>query len=64
MADSGAGILVHGDDDGVGKLYIYWIDSLIDGDGTDVTAADVHLLYLTTNDITDADNLTAANFDV
>jgi Ca2+-binding RTX toxin-like protein len=64
MADNGAGILVHGDDDGVGKLYIYWIDSLIDGDGTDVTAADVHLLYLTTNDITDADSLTSANFDV
>ncbi|MAU58350.1 MAG: hypothetical protein CMC33_01660, partial [Flavobacteriaceae bacterium] len=61
MADSGAGFLVHGDDDAAGNLRIYWIDSLLDGDGTDVTAADVHLLYISGNDL-DIDDLTAANF--
>jgi Ca2+-binding RTX toxin-like protein len=51
MADNGAGILFFGDEGAANDaVKIYWIDSTLDGDGKDVTAADVHLL-MTTNDI-------------
>ncbi len=46
MADNGGGIVVHGDV-AVGAttpIQIWWIDAGLDGDGTDVTAADVKLL--------------------
>tara|TARA_B100001250_G_scaffold373766_1_gene360116 strand:+ start:16 stop:4242 length:4227 start_codon:yes stop_codon:yes gene_type:complete len=62
LAANGAGIVVHGDSDaGNDNVTIWWVDSLLDGDGTDVTTADVHLL-MTTNDI-NLDSLTDAQFD-
>ncbi|MFL2823837.1 MAG: beta strand repeat-containing protein, partial [Alphaproteobacteria bacterium] len=46
MAANGAGIIVVGNaaDTPAAPLQIFWIDSALDGDGTDVTVADVHLL--------------------
>ena len=64
MADNGSGIVVFGDEAGANEpVYIYWVDSLLDGDGTDVTAADVHLLVMTQDDL-DLDTLTVDNFDL
>ena len=45
------------------KIEIWWIDSLIDGDGSDVTAADVHLLIQSAGDH-NIDNLMANQLDV
>ena len=64
MADNGSGIIAFGDVAGGNEpVYIYWVDSLLDGDGTDVTAADVHLLVMTQDNL-DLDTLTADNFDL
>ena len=51
MAANGAGIIVAGDPDGGTKLQVFWIDSALDGDGSDVTVADVHLLIQTAADV-------------
>jgi len=53
LTASNSAIMVTGNDgtDGaVSKIEIWWIDSLIDGDGSDVTAADVHLLVQSSGD--------------
>ena len=57
MGDNGAGIVAHGDKSGAAKITFWWVDSALDGDGTDVTAADVHLL------ITSAANLDIDTLD-
>ncbi len=57
MGTNGAGIVAHGDKDGATKITFWWVDSALDGDGTDVTAADVHLL------ITSAANLDIDTLD-
>jgi len=62
LADNGAGVIVHGDAAGANsKITIWWVDSLIDGDGTDVTAADVHLLITSVGNI-DLDLMHGAQF--
>jgi len=62
LADNGAGIIVHGDAAGVNsKITIWWVDSLIDGDGTDVTAADIQLLITSAGNI-DLDLMHGAQF--
>jgi hypothetical protein len=62
LVDNGAGVIVHGDADAASiKVTIWWVDSLIDGDGTDVTAADVQLL-ITSAGVLDLDTLHGAQF--
>ena len=62
LADNGAGVIVHGDAGGATMtVTIWWVDSLIDGDGTDVTAADVHLLITSAASV-DLDTLHGAQF--
>ena len=51
MTADGAGVLVTGDDT-TAKVQIWWIDSGLDGDGTDVTTADVQLLVTSAGDLT------------
>ena len=61
-----AAIMVTGNDGtsgAVSKIEIWWIDSLIDGDGSDVTAADVHLLVQSSGDH-NIDQLMANQLDV
>jgi hypothetical protein len=63
LADNGAGIIVHGDAAGANsKITIWWVDSLIDGDGTDVTAADIQLLVTSVGNI-DLDLMHGAQFN-
>ena len=50
MTANGAGVIVSGDEAG-SKIQIWWIDSLLDGDGTDVTTADVQLLVTSAGDL-------------
>ena len=63
MADNGAGVIVHGEsaDATTQTVTIWWVDSLIDGDGTDVTAADIHLLVTSAGNL-DLDLLHGAQF--
>ena len=63
MAANGAGILVTGDPDGTKSAQIWWIDSGIDGDGTDVSLSDVHLLVTSATDV-DLDLITSNQFIV
>ena len=64
MADDGGGIVVHGDESGATtKIYIWWVDSGLDGDGTDVTAADVKLLVTSSANL-DLDLMHTDQFDV
>ena len=64
MTDDGGGIVVHGDAGGATtKVYIWWVDSGLDGDGTDVTAADVKLLVTSSTDL-DLDLVHTDQFDV
>ena len=61
MGDNGAGIVAHGDKSGAAKITFWWVDSALDGDGTDVTAADVHLLITSVGNI-DIDLMHGAQF--
>jgi len=64
LADNSAGVIVHGDIAGANApVTIWWVDNALDGDGTDVTAADVHLLVTTSADL-DLDTLYGAQFIV
>jgi Ca2+-binding RTX toxin-like protein len=64
LTDNGSGIIVKGDKDAsTTKLTIWWVDSALDGDGTDVTAADVHLLITSAANL-DIDSMHAAQFVV
>jgi Ca2+-binding RTX toxin-like protein len=63
MTANGAGIIIAGNDAAgvVAPMQIFWIDSALDGDGTDVTVADVHLLVQTAGNF-DLDTLTVGQF--
>ncbi len=66
LTANNSAIMVTGNDGTSGansKIEIWWIDSLIDGDGSDVTAADVHLLIQSAGDH-NIDNLMANQLDV
>ena len=64
MADNGGGIVVHGDVAGATTpIQIWWIDAGLDGDGTDVTAADVKLLVTSSVNL-DLDLMHTDQFDV
>jgi len=60
MAANGAGVLVTGssEDTPESPIQIWWIDSGLDGDGTDVTANDVKLLVQSA-DLLDLNLMTA-----
>ena len=56
-------IVLHGDTAGANiVITAFWIDSTRDGDGTDVTATDVHILFVTSNAI-DLDTIVTGNID-
>jgi Ca2+-binding RTX toxin-like protein len=63
IGDNGAGIIIHGSTENTpnAKLTIWWVDSALDGDGTDVTTADVQLLVTTSVNV-DLDLFTNAQF--
>ena len=61
MAANGGGILVTGDPDGSKSVQIWWIDSGLDGDGSDVSLSDVHLLVTSAADV-DLDLITSDQF--
>jgi Ca2+-binding RTX toxin-like protein len=63
MAANGAGIIIVGNasDSAVAPMQIFWIDSALDGDGTDVTVADVHLLVQTSANV-DLDTFVVGQF--
>ena len=64
LADNSAGVIVHGDTaDANTVVTIWWVDNALDGDGTDVTAADVHLLVTTSANV-DLDTMFGAQFIV
>ena len=60
MTANGAGIVVAGDETG-SKVQIFWVDSALDGDGTDVTVSDVHELVISAGAIS-IDALTVDQF--
>jgi hypothetical protein len=62
LTASNSAIIVTGNETGA-KIQIWWIDSLIDGDGSDVTTADVHLLIQSAGDH-NVDQLMANQLDV
>ena len=63
LADNGAGVIVHGTFSSAGsKATFFFIDSTRDGDGTDVTAADVHIFLVSAANI-DMATMLAANLD-
>jgi len=63
LADNGAGVIVHGTFGSAGAVAtFFFIDSTRDGDGTDVTAADVHIFLVSAANI-DMATFVAANLD-